>query len=79
MARSMVSIGRMLATTPGFAFLTVGNPISYDDSTAVLSGTWGPDQYVRTVVKIPAVDPGFVQEIEIRLRSTITARSSDRL
>jgi len=42
-------------TTPGFAFGTEigGNrpdPQKYDDSTALLKGTWGPDQTVQATV-----------------------------
>src|SRR5215467_10733613 len=40
-------------TTPGFATFSQPNPDAYDDATAVLTGTWGPNQYVRTVVRIP--------------------------
>jgi len=60
-------------TTPGFAFLTQGNPSAYDDNTAILTGTWGANQYVRTVVRIPALDQSNHQEIEIRLRSSVSA------
>jgi hypothetical protein len=63
-------------TTTGFAQLTVGNPSAYDDSTAILAGTWGADQYVRAVVKRPNIDANYTQEFEIRLRSTMTANSS---
>ena len=65
-----------IETTPGFAFLTAGSPSGYNDPTAILTGTWGPDQYVRTVVKFPTPDLTYIQEVEIRLRSTITARSN---
>jgi hypothetical protein len=66
-------------TTPGFAFGTEigGNrpdPQKYDDSTALLKGTWGPDQTVEA--KVHAVNPnqdGKVwEEVELRLRSSIS-------
>src|SRR5271157_2606883 len=43
-------------TTPGFAFGTEmgGNrpdPQKYDDSTAVLKGTWGPNQTAQATVR----------------------------
>lgn len=61
--------------SPGFASITGGSPSAYDDPTAVLSGTWGPDQYVRTIVNRPTLDSTYDQEIEIRLRTTITPHS----
>lgn len=66
-------------TTPGFAFGTEigGNrpdPQKYDDSTALLKGTWGPNQTVEA--KVHAVNPnqdGKVwEEVELRLRSSIS-------
>jgi hypothetical protein len=66
-------------TTLGFAFGTEigGNrpdPQKYDDSTALLKGTWGPDQTVEA--KVHAVNPnqdGKVwEEVELRLRSSIS-------
>ena len=65
-----------IITTPGFATFSAPNPNDYDDATAVLTGSWGSDQYVRTIVRIPAVDPNFAQEIEIRLRSSISAHTN---
>ena len=61
-----------VTTTPGFATFTQPNPSTYDDATAILTGTWGSNQYVRTTVRIPTVDPSFAQEIEIRLRSSLS-------
>jgi hypothetical protein len=62
-------------TANGFATFTETNEARFDDSTAVLRGDWGSDQYVRAIVRIPTPDPAFAQEVEIRLRSTITAHS----
>jgi hypothetical protein len=47
----------------------------YDDPTAVLTGDWGPDQHV--VATVFSRDPSneYFQEVEIRLRSTITPNS----
>src|SRR5271165_5159275 len=43
-------------TTPGIAIGTMignqGPPQQYADSTAVVNGTWGPDQDVSVTVKI---------------------------
>ena len=65
-----------IITTPGFATFSQPNPDNYDDATAVLTGSWGPNQYVRTVVRIPTVDTNFAQEVEIRLRSSISAHTN---
>src|SRR5579864_5986017 len=66
-------------TTPGFAFGTeIGgnrpNPQKYDDSTALLKGTWGPDQTVQATVHAvnPNQDGKVWEEVELRLRSSIS-------
>ncbi len=50
------------------------NP-NYDDSTAVVSGTWGSNQTVTATVRIPGDRPpdGNFPELEIRLRTSISA------
>ena len=68
-------------TTPGFAFGTmVGTdaaPQSFADSTAVLAGTWNPNQAVTITVAAPSPSSanGVYEEVEIRLRTAITANS----
>jgi hypothetical protein len=67
---------------PGLAF---GNeiggsrpePQKYDDSTALLKGTWGPNQTVQaTVYSVhPNQDDKVWEEVELRLRSSITPHS----
>ena len=47
----------------------------YDDPTAVLSGDWGPDQFVRATVFSRNQTNEYYQEVEIRLRTTIEANS----
>jgi hypothetical protein len=66
-------------TTPGLAFGTeIGGrrlaPQKYDDSTAILKGTWGPNQTVQaTVVSVnPNQDGKVWEEVELRLRSSIS-------
>lgn len=57
-------------TTSGFAFGTQTGSDGFSDSTALLTGTWAPDQSAQAVVHIVAQDPGVVaEESEIRLRS----------
>jgi hypothetical protein len=43
----------------------------YDDPTAVLAGSWGPNQHARARVFSRDQTEEYFQEIEIRLRSTI--------
>ena len=62
-----------VSTRPGFATFAAPNPEGYDDATAILTGTWAADQYVRVVVRVPQVDPNITQEVEIRLRSFLAA------
>jgi hypothetical protein len=41
----------------------------YDDPTAVLAGTWGPNQYAKARVFSRNQTDGYFQEVELRLRS----------
>lgn len=63
-------------TTPGFAFGTQngsGGP-PYDDSTAIVSGVWGPDQTAQATVRTVNQQTGSVyEEVELRLRTSISA------
>jgi hypothetical protein len=61
-------------TIPGKAFgnQTTGN---YTDPTAILKGSWGPDQTVTAKVFCTNPTSSYYQEVEIRLRSTVTAHS----
>lgn len=65
-------------TSGGIAFGTqdgTGGP-PYDDSTAVVSGAWGPNQTVQATVHSVNQQTGNVyEEVEIRLRTTITAHN----
>ena len=49
----------------------------YDDPTAVLVGSWGPDQYGRARVFSKNQTDKYFQEVEIRLRSSIKPHSCD--
>jgi hypothetical protein len=65
-------------TASGFAFgAEIGGvrpePQKYDDSTALLTGAWGPDQMAQATVR--ALNPQndkIYQEVELRLRSTLS-------
>jgi hypothetical protein len=65
-------------STPGLAFgKQLGtNSLMTDDAIALLTGTWGPNQTVQATVKTVNQNDSIFEELEIRLRSTITANSS---
>ncbi len=68
-------------TTPGIAFGTQpGNSPGaavYSDSTAILTGTWGPNQTAQATVSVINASSvsGVFEEVELRLRTTISANS----
>ena len=63
---------------PGFAFGTeIGGKRpereKYDDSTALLTGTWGPNQTAQaTVHRVNKDNDNIYEEVELRLRSTMS-------
>jgi hypothetical protein len=64
-------------TTPGFAFGTeLGGtrtaPQKYDDSTALLTGAWGPDQTAQATVHAVNQNDQIYEEVELRLRSALS-------
>ena len=61
-------------TTPGKAFGTQTKG-EYTDPTAVLTGNWEPNQMVTAKVFYKNPPSKYCQEVEIRLRSNITANS----
>jgi hypothetical protein len=65
-------------TTAGFAFGTQSgaNPPPYNDSTAILTGTWATDQTASATVHLLNPTDHSQEEVEIRLRSSMTANSS---
>ena len=69
-------------TTPGFAFGTEIGGVrperqKYDDSAALLTGHWGPDQTAQaTVHRINKDDDRIYQEVELRLRSTLSPHNA---
>ena len=68
-------------TSTGLAFGTMsgiaGGNAQYADSTAVLAGTWGADQTAQATVSVnnASGSPSVFEEVELRLRTTITADS----
>ena len=66
-----------IKSTAGFAQTAQTLSASgFDDGTALVTGTWGPDQTVQVTAKGPSTTGG-VQEVEIRLRGTMTALAPD--
>jgi hypothetical protein len=65
-------------STPGLAFgKQLGtSPSKYDDSIGLLTGSWGPNQTVQATVKTVNQNDGIFEELEIRLRSTVTTNNS---
>src|SRR5260221_11382413 len=49
----------------------------YDDPTAVLAGAWGRDQYAKARVFSRNQTDKYFQEVEIRLRSSMSAHRCD--
>lgn len=62
-------------TTPGFAFGTETGSNGFDDSTAVVGGAWSANQTACATAHIAPSMTAPIAEIELRLRSTITAGS----
>lgn len=68
-----------VVTSSGMAYGTqMGNNLyvnEYSDSTALLTGTWGSNQTVQATVNIESVDTNADEEVELRLRQTLSAHS----
>jgi hypothetical protein len=60
-------------TVNGMAVGTQSGTRGTDDSTALLTGTWGPNQTVSATVHNANPSSAYFQEVELRLRSTISA------
>ena len=66
-----------IRTTPGRAFGTQDGATNYNDSIAVLKGTWAADQSATATVHTVNQKTGNIfEEVEILLRFTITAHSA---
>ena len=58
--------------TPGFAYGTQTGSGGYDDSTAVLSGSWASDQTAQATVVVRQ-GTSNIAEVELRLRTSISS------
>jgi hypothetical protein len=66
-----------VSTTSGFSRgEQVPDRGSYNDSVALVDGVWGPNQTVETTVRDLVSGGNSTREVEIRLRSTVTAHNS---
>jgi len=63
-----------VGTMSGHTYGTVVDP-GYDDPTALLTGEWGPDQMARGIVFSVNQQDSPNQEVELRLRSHLSAHS----
>jgi hypothetical protein len=65
-------------SSSGFVYGTQSgtNAGKYDDSIALLTGTWGPNQTVQATVRTINQNDSIFEELEIRLRSTVTPNGS---
>lgn len=64
-------------TTPGKAFGVPSEHLpQYTDPTAILKGAWGPIQIASGTVFCANPTASYFQEVEIRLRSTMTSGAS---
>lgn len=62
-----------IQTSSGFAFGTESGTIRYNDSTALLTGAWGPNQIVQATVHTVNQNDKIYEEVELRLRSSLSA------
>lgn len=60
-------------TTRGFAFGTQPGTARYDDSTALVTGTWRPDQMAQATVRTANQNDQIFEEVALRLRSSLSA------
>ena len=61
-------------SSPGLAF-GKDLPSHYADPTAVLTGTWDPDQEAEARIRVEKPLSGCCREVELRLRTTIAPHS----
>jgi len=61
-----------VSTTPGLAIGHEGGKVDYTDATALLTGSWGPDQSLGARVHTRNQNDACYQEVELRLRSSLS-------
>lgn len=65
-----------VATMPGRAFGLESGVKGYDDATALLTGNWGPNQTAQAAVYTVNQNDKINQEVELRLRSSLSAHNA---
>jgi hypothetical protein len=65
-----------IATIPGHAFGLESGASGYDDSTALLTGSWGPNQTAQATVYTVNQNDKISEEVELRLRSSLSPHSA---
>jgi hypothetical protein len=65
-----------VATIPGHAFGLESGASGYDDSTALLTGSWGPNQTAQATVYTVNQNDKISEEVELRLRSSLSPHSA---
>ena len=61
-----------VATNPGLAYGVELGTSGFDDSTALLTGTWGSDQWTEATVHTVNQNDAIFEEVELRLRSSLS-------
>jgi hypothetical protein len=61
-----------IQTTPAHAYGAVLSSVNYNDPTALLTGSWGPNQTVEATVYSVNPSDAIYEEVELRLRSTLS-------
>jgi hypothetical protein len=61
-----------VGTAGGHVFGLESGTAGYDDSTALLTGAWGPDQTAQATVYSQHPNDGVYEEVELRLRSSLS-------
>jgi hypothetical protein len=65
-----------VATNPGLSYgVELGNS-GFDDSTALLTGAWGSDQWAEATVHSVNQNDAIYEEVELRLRSSLAPNSN---
>jgi hypothetical protein len=65
-----------IATIPGLAYGLESGIDGFDDSTALLTGSWGPNQTAQATVHTVNQGETVWEEVELRLRSALSAHSA---
>ena len=60
-----------VAVASGIAYGVEPGTRGYDDSTALLTGEWGPEQTVEATVRSTNQNDAIFEEVELRLRSSL--------